>query len=88
MLVNMASPALIEPAAVTAWHAHDEEARLGMDGYYTEPSCDPSADPHGLLEHPRACVTPHIAASTVETWGRMLDKAVQNIIDFDTFSVP
>lgn len=78
-LVNVASPEIVDPAALAAWLDRDPEARAGLDSYYTEPDFAPANDPHGLMARDQVAITPHIAALTVETWDRMVNLAVNNV---------
>jgi glyoxylate reductase len=80
LLINTASADLVDPWALR--HAIDAGgvAAAAFDGYWIEPLPAPADDPYGLLalSDARFVVTPHCAAKTPQSWGRMLDGAVAN----------
>src|SRR6266404_2121270 len=82
ILVNTASPRLVEASALKSALESGQVAVAAFDGYWIEPLPKPTSDPFGLLALPDKLfvVTPHMAAKTTGTWGRMVDLAVNNII--------
>lgn len=83
MLVNTASAHLVDPVALRARLESGKVKAAAFDGYWIEPLPAPADDPFGLLtmSDARFVVTPHTAAKTVGTWSRMIDAAVDNIVD-------
>jgi len=82
MLVNTAGAALVQPAALHAALKNGWITCAGFDGYYEEPLPLPSADKWDLLSLPDHAfvVTPHTAARTAQSWTRMLEAAVNNVL--------
>lgn len=81
LIINISSPDIINPMALINWLNEDTNNQIAIDGYYTEPDFTIENDPYGLLSHPRVLVTPHIAATTKETWHRMVNLAVDKLIN-------
>lgn len=83
-IVNTAGARLIEPVALKKYIDIDQVASVAFDGYYIEPLPSVSEDPFALLSLPdeKFIVTPHTAAKTNQSWSRMIDGAVDNIVNF------
>jgi phosphoglycerate dehydrogenase-like enzyme len=81
-LVNTARAGLVDPDALRAALAEGWIAGAAIDGYYTEPAPDPSADPFGLLAFvpDRLLVTPHNAYHSYQALQAMADMAVGNLL--------
>jgi glyoxylate reductase len=84
VIINTAGARLIEPIALKKYLDNNKIATAAFDGYYIEPLPNLVDDPFHLLSLPdsKFIVTPHTAAKTAQTWCRMLDKAVDNVIQF------
>ena len=82
LLVNTANPQLVAPLALARAIDTGQVAAAAFDGYWIEPIPAPSFDPYGLLKlsDRQFVVTPHTAAKTRGTWGRMVTLAVDNIV--------
>lgn len=84
ILINTAGARLIDPAALKKFIDKNKTATVAFDGYYIEPLPTVAEDPFQLLSLPddRFIVTPHTAAKTSQSWQRMIDMAINNIIQF------
>lgn len=82
LLVNTASPRLVDPIALREALDTGQVAAAAFDGYWIEPLPTPAGDPFNLLTFPdcRFVITPHTAAKTPSAWGRMIAQAVENVI--------
>jgi phosphoglycerate dehydrogenase-like enzyme len=74
-VVNCARGGVIDRAALEAALAGGRLGGVGLDVWWDEPA-DP-ADP--LLADPRVLVTPHVAGSTQEAFGRIAEIAIGNV---------
>lgn len=83
-IINTAGARLIEPLALRKYINNNKIASVAFDGYYIEPLPKASEDPFHLLSLPdsRFVVTPHTAAKTTQSWRRMVDMAINNVIHF------
>jgi glyoxylate reductase len=83
ILINTAGATLVDPKALSRALLEGRLQSAAFDGYYIEPLPKVADDPFGLLSLPdgRFVVTPHSAAKTPESWRRMVDMAVGNIVD-------
>jgi glyoxylate reductase len=83
VLVNTAGAALVDPEALARALDDGRVAAAAFDGYWIEPLPDPTEDPYGLLRRDDAqfYVTPHVAAKTGQSWERMVDRAVDNVLE-------
>ena len=83
-LVNTAGAELVDPWALRAALDQGQIAGAAFDGYWKEPLPPPSSDQFGLLSYPddKFVVTPHVAAKTSNTWPRMVDAAVENLVRY------
>jgi phosphoglycerate dehydrogenase-like enzyme len=83
VLINTAGPRLVDPCALKQALKSGALATAAFDGYYAEPLPDPADDPWGLLALPddKFIITPHTAAKTPQTWQRMVDHAVRNVVN-------
>jgi phosphoglycerate dehydrogenase-like enzyme len=75
LLVNLARGAILDRPALEAALASGHLGGVGLDVYWAEP-WDPS-DP--LYAHPRVVTLPHIAGSTAEAFGRIVDIVAENL---------
>lgn len=75
LVVNCARGGVIDRAALEAALAGGRLGGVGLDVWWDEPA-DP-ADP--LLADPRVLVTPHVAGSTEEAFGRIAEIAIGNV---------
>ena len=75
LVVNCARGGVIDRAALEAALADGLLGGAGLDVWWDEPA-DP-ADP--LLADPRVLVTPHVAGSTEEAFGRIADIVIDNV---------
>lgn len=84
ILINAAGARLIEPVALKKYIDNQKIASAAFDGYYIEPLPNVAEDPFHLLSlsDERFVVTPHIAAKTTQSWNRMLDMSIDNVIHF------
>lgn len=84
IVVNTAAAEVVDPVALR--QALDEGRILSaaFDGYWQEPLPPPDHDPWGLLSYPdsKFVITPHVAAKSTRAWPRMLDMAVDNLINY------
>jgi glyoxylate reductase len=82
ILINTAGANLVDPEALREALNCGNLGVAGFDGYYVEPLPTVDEDPHGLLALPNSkfAVTPHSAAKTPQSWSRMLNMAVENIL--------
>jgi len=76
-VVNTARPAVVDRDAILAALEGDRVGAYAVDGFDPEPP-DP-ADP--LLTHPRAIVTPHVAALTRTTFRDLCLQAARGVLD-------
>lgn len=83
LLVNVASAGLVVPEALLSALTSGAVAAAAFDGYWAEPLPEPDEDPYGLLRLPDSqfVITPHVAAKTPQSWERMVDQAVDGVID-------
>jgi len=84
ILINTAGARLIDPFALKKYIENNKISSVAFDGYYIEPLPQLKDDPYHLLsltDH-RFVVTPHSAAKTQQSWDRMIDMAVNNVINF------
>lgn len=82
VLINTAGADLVDPDALRCALQDGRVGAAGFDGYWTEPPPPAAADTFGLLglaDH-QFVITPHSAASTPETWNRMVSLAVDNAV--------
>lgn len=84
MIINTAGARLIEPVALKKYIDNHKISSVAFDGYYIEPLPNVLDDPFHLLSLPdsKFVVTPHIAAKTAQSWRRMVDMAIDNVIQF------
>lgn len=84
MIINTAGARLIDPAALKKYIDNNNVASAAFDGYYIEPLPSVKDDPYHLLSLPdnRFVITPHTAAKTSQSWDRMMDMAIDNVIHF------
>ena len=84
IIINTAGARLIEPVALKKYIDNQKIASAAFDGYYTEPLPNIANDPYQLLSlsDEKFVVTPHIAAKTTQSWRRMLDMSIDNVIHF------
>ena len=75
LVVNCARGGVIDRAALAAALAGGRLGGAGLDVWWDEPA-DP-ADP--LLADPRVLVTPHVAGSTEEAFGRIAEIVIDNV---------
>jgi phosphoglycerate dehydrogenase-like enzyme len=83
LLINTAGAWIVEPVALRAALECGNVRAAAFDGYWIEPLPEIADDPYGLLGLPdhQFVVTPHTAARTPQTWIRMCDQAIQQVID-------
>ncbi|WP_219265905.1 D-isomer specific 2-hydroxyacid dehydrogenase family protein [Pseudomonas sp. Xaverov 259] len=83
VLINTAGPRLVDPHALKLALDTGALAAAAFDGYYAEPLPHPADDPWGLLALPddKFIITPHTAAKTPQTWERMVEHAVSNVLN-------
>ena len=81
IVINVARGAVTDEAALAKALMEDRIGGLGVDVYSTEPMPDdhPFAK---ILNHPRICLTPHMAWGGYETRVRLLDEVALNIESF------
>ena len=81
-IINTAGARLIEPVALKKYLDNNRIASAAFDGYYIEPPPPVADDPFGLLSLPdnKFIVTPHTAAKTAQSWSRMIDMAINNVV--------
>lgn len=81
-IINVAGARLIEPHALKKHLESNQAATVAFDGYYIEPPPAVANDPFGLLSLPdnKFIITPHTAAKTGQTWTRMVDMAIENVV--------
>jgi phosphoglycerate dehydrogenase-like enzyme len=81
-LVNCSRAELVDPVALRSALAEGTIAGASIDGYYTEPTPAPAADPHGLLAFAptRLLVTPHSGFHSTQAMARMAEMAVENLL--------
>ena len=84
MIINTAGARLIEPTALKKYLDNNHISSAAFDGYYIEPLPNVKDDPFHLLSLPdnKFVVTPHTAAKTTQSWCRMVDMAIDNVIQF------
>ena len=84
IIINTAGARLIEPQALKKYLDQQHIAAAAFDGYYIEPLPKRADDPFHLLGYAneRFIVTPHVAAKTQQSWSRMLDQSIENVIQF------
>ena len=84
VIINTAGARLIEPIALKKHLDNNKIAAVAMDGYFIEPLPSVSEDPFHLLSLPdsRLVITSHTAAKTTQSWCRMVDMAIDNVIGF------
>lgn len=84
ILINTATATLVEPHALRNALVTGQIKAAAFDGYYIEPLPAAEDDPYGLLTLPdsRFVVTPHTAAKTARTWSRMVERAVENLVEY------
>jgi len=84
IIINTAGARLIEPIALKKHLDSRHIGSVAFDGYYIEPLPNLLNDPFHLLALPddQFIVTPHIAAKTTQSWSRMIDMSINNIIHF------
>ena len=84
IIINTAGARLIEPIALKKYIDNDHISAVAFDGYYIEPLPSVADDPFNLLRLSDECfvVTPHVAAKTPQSWSRMMDQSIDNVIDF------
>ncbi len=84
MLVNTAGAKLVEPNALRKHLVSQQLGAAAFDGYYIEPLPHPSEDPYHLLSltDEQFIVTPHTAAKTNQSWHRMLDMSINNVLGY------
>lgn len=83
-IINTAGARLIEPKALKRYMDQGHISSVAFDGYYIEPLPSVSEDPFKLLSLPddKFIVTPHTAAKTSQSWSRMVDMAIDNVLEF------
>lgn len=83
-LINTAGAHLIDPIALKKHIDTHHIGAVAFDGYYIEPLPKIADDPYHLLQLPDSqfIVTPHTAAKTTQSWHRMVDMAIDNIVQF------
>jgi len=75
LVVNCARGGVIDREALIGALAGDRLGGVGLDVFWDEP-----ADPHDpLYADPRVVVLPHVAGSTREAFGRIVDVVVDNL---------
>ncbi|MDH6132907.1 phosphoglycerate dehydrogenase-like enzyme [Kitasatospora sp. MAA4] len=81
-LANLSRANVVDPAALRSALAEGWIAGASIDGYYTEPTPSPAADPYGLLRFvpDRLLVTPHSAYHSAQAVRSMADMAVGNLL--------
>ncbi|MFK0104360.1 2-hydroxyacid dehydrogenase [Streptomyces sp. NPDC091217] len=81
-LVNVSRAELVDPSALRSALAEGTIAGASLDGYYTEPTPSPTADPHGLLSFApaRLLITPHSAFNSAQALTRVAEMAVANLL--------
>ena len=84
IIINTAGARLIEPIALKKYIDTHHIAAVAFDGYYIEPLPKVAEDPFQLLalSDERFVVTPHVAAKTTQSWSRMIDRSIDNVIHF------
>ncbi|MFA6303902.1 MAG: D-isomer specific 2-hydroxyacid dehydrogenase family protein [Legionella sp.] len=84
MLINTAGARLIEPKAFKKYLDSNHIQSAAMDGYYIEPLPSVADDPYQLLSLPdnKLVITSHTAAKTSQSWDRMVDMAIDNVVQF------
>ncbi len=84
VIINTAGARLIEPFALKKYIDNGKIASVALDGYYIEPLPNVLEDPFHFLSLPDSqfVVTPHTAAKTTQSWCRMVDMAINNVIHF------
>ena len=84
IIINTAGARLIDPAALKAHLENNKIAAAAFDGYYIEPLPPVAEDPFHLLSLPdnKFIITPHTAAKTTQSWERMIDMAIDNVIQY------
>ena len=84
IIINTAGARLIEPTALKKYIENNRIGSVAFDGYYLEPLPKVLDDPYGLLSLPdtKFVVTPHSAAKTSQSWSRMVDMAISNVLHF------
>ncbi|POD81003.1 phosphogluconate 2-dehydrogenase [Pseudomonas syringae] len=86
VIINTADANLIDPASLKAALQDKRIEAAAFDGYYVEPIPAVEDDPFGFLElsDDVFVITPHGAAKTPQTWQRMIDLSVANLINFNS----
>ncbi|WP_161958812.1 2-hydroxyacid dehydrogenase [Ferruginivarius sediminum] len=81
-LINTAGPWLVDADALLAALNADIVSTAAFDGFFSEPPYTGAEDTDRLLTLPRerVIVTGHTAARTPETWDRMLNKSIENLV--------
>lgn len=84
VIINTAGARLIEPSALKKYLDNHHVAAAAFDGYYIEPLPSVADDPYHLLSlaDSQFVVTPHTAAKTSQSWCRMVDMAIDNVLEF------
>lgn len=84
IIINTAGARLIEPIALKKYLDNNKISAVAFDGYYVEPPPHVSDDPFHLLSMPdsKFVLTPHTAAKTTQSWCRMIDMAIDNVVNF------
>ncbi len=84
IIINTAGARLINPKALKKYIENNTVASAAFDGYYIEPLPSVTDDPYALLSLPddKFIVTPHTAAKTSQSWCRMVDMAIDNVVGF------
>lgn len=83
-LINTAAAELVDPDALCNALEDGRVFAAAFDGYWQEPLPLPGDDPFGLLSYPdsKFIVTPHVAAKSTRAWPRMIDMAVDNLVEY------
>jgi phosphoglycerate dehydrogenase-like enzyme len=84
ILINTAGARLVEPKSLKKYIENKRIAATAFDGYYIEPLPSVANDIHGFLSmsDQNFIITPHTAAKTEQSWSRMLDKTIKNVVSF------
>ncbi len=82
LIVNTANAKLVDAIALKDALKSGIIRAAAFDGYWSEPVPSLESDTWGLLalSDDRFIITPHTAAKTSTAWAKMLDKAVDNVV--------